>query len=284
MPIIDMDRSRHWRGIGDAVGLAWLAEGMRETSTPLSFYAKRGSMQHTILSLLQQRVTDDPGDSELLLIPDSYGPEIRDGARKLRLEYLCDLMGFQLSYARPEIQFASAELEWAAKATSELGDDLVLLFPQTDWNARQWPSCYWVDLAWELHNRGVPVLVVLGHEEKQYLNTPRYLWGHDIKAVAALMQRARIVVGNDSGPAHLAGTMGTKTLAICGPTKAYCVFGHIPDVMAVSSHEPPGCAGCHFQAPYRAACDLGCQALYALKLDVILNLVLAHLQGEPAAV
>lgn len=283
MPIIDTDRSRHWRGMGDTVGLAWLAEGLRGTSNPLSFYATRGSMQHKILNMLQQPVTEGPSSPDFMLIPDSYGPEIRDGARKLRLEYLCDLMGFQARFARPEFQIGATESEWAASQTAELGNNLVLLFPQTDWQARQWPSCYWIDLAWQLHVRGVPVLVVLHNEDKQYLNTPRYIWGHDLKAVAALMQRAKIVVGNDSGPAHLAGTIGTKTIAICGPTKGYCVFGHIPEVAVVTTHDAPGCAGCHFLAPYRAACDLGCQVLYALKVDTILNAVLHEIHGSSAA-
>lgn len=283
MPIIDIDRSRHWRGIGDAIGLAWLAEGLRGTSSPLSFYARHGSMYHTVLSLLQQPLMEDPGNAELLLIPDSYGHEIRSGAHKLRLEYLCDLMGFEARFSRPRIHFEAAESEWAARRAAELGSNLVLLFPQTDWPARQWPSCYWVDLAWQLHLRGFPVLVVLHNEDKQYLNTPRYIWGHDLRLVAALMQRARIVVGNDSGPAHLSGTMGTKTIAVCGPTKGYCVFGHIPEVAVITTQDAPGCAGCHFLAPYRAACDLACQVLYAVKVDTILNTILHELEASPAA-
>lgn len=285
MPVIDTERSVHWRGLGDTVGLAWLAEGTRGLPNPLTFHAKRGSMQHTILNLLRQPVSDGPGRSELFLVPDSYAKELADGGRKLRLEYLRNLLGFSTGFVRPKAQIAPDDLAWATDTARDLGEDLVLLFPQTDWLARQWPSSYWVDLAWQLHNRGVAVLTVLQHEDRQYANTPRSIWGHDLNKTAALMTVARLVVGNDSGPAHLAGTLGIKTFAICGPTKGHCVFGHIPEVVPLTTHEAPGCAGCHFQRPpYRAACDQGCQVLYALKLDVILSRVLSELNAPQPAV
>ncbi len=264
--------------MGDAVGLAWLAEGTRGRDDCISFYATPGGMQHAVLSLLRQPLMDAPSDADLLL-PDSYGPELRDHGRRLRLEYLRDLLGLSTGFMRPTAQIPSADLEWAATTANDLGGSPVLLFPQTDWESREWPSCYWVDLAWQLHHQGIPTLVILGHADERYLNTPRSIWGHDLYKVAALMSMARLIVGNDSGPAHLAGTLGARTIAICGGTRGDCVFGHIPQVLTVTTHEAPGCAECHFQAPYRAACDRGCQVLYALKTHVILERVLSEIQA-----
>lgn len=182
-----------------------------------------------------------------------------------------------LSGLGPE-RAASAELDWAIENKAQVGGgDLVLLFPQTYWDSRAWPACYWVELAWRLHERNVSAVVMLVDEDQRFTNTPHYYWGFDIKKVAAMMTVARLVVGNDSGPAHLSGTIGTPTMITVGPTRPECVFGHIPEIIALKSEEPPDCAGCHFQAPFRAACDQGCQALYALKPHVVLGRIVSEL-------
>jgi heptosyltransferase-2 len=36
---------------------------------------------------------------------------------------------------------------------------------------------------------------------------------------AALLQRAALVVSNDTGPAHIAAAVGTPVLSVLGPTK-----------------------------------------------------------------
>jgi hypothetical protein len=103
------------------------------------------------------------------------------------------------------------------------------------------------------------------------------MWGFDLNKVAAMMSFAKVVVCNDSGPAHLSGTVGVTTLVACGPTRPSCVFGHIPEIIALTNDEPPNCTGCHFKAPFRAACDQGCQALFALKPHTVFARVLMEL-------
>jgi ADP-heptose:LPS heptosyltransferase len=78
-----------------------------------------------------------------------------------------------------------------------------------------------------------------------------------------------VVVGNDSFPAHLAGTVGVPTLALMGPTVA-SVFAHLPDVECLASNGVD-CTGCHFRKPFRAACDQGCMSLYRLFPDDVLD-------------
>jgi ADP-heptose:LPS heptosyltransferase len=139
----------------------------------------------------------------------------------------------------------------------------VLLFPQAEWQPRTWPPAYWVDLAWLLHDSRVSAAIMLASRDERFFNVPLYFYGCALGDVAALISRVELVVGNDSFPAHLAGTLGTRTLALMGPTRAACVFGHIPEVVPLAADEP-GCAGCHFSPPYRPACDQGCQALHLL--------------------
>jgi ADP-heptose:LPS heptosyltransferase len=175
------------------------------------------------------------------------------------------------------VKLSAEDVEWARKTKDELGEDLVLLFPQTAWEPRAWPSCYWVDLAWQLQNRNVPTAVFLGHEDKRYTGAPRYFWGFPFGRVAALMSLSAMVIGVDSGPAHISGTLGIPTLVMSGPTRPECVFGHLPEVTSLASYDDPGCTGCHFKPPFRSACDQGCQMLYSLKPHVVLAEVVSRL-------
>ena len=99
---------------------------------------------------------------------------------------------------------------------------------------------------------------------------------YDLRALADLYRSAQLVVSNDSFPAHFAGTLGIKTLALCGPTQATC-FTHIPEVTAVYTGVAK-CAGCHFGHPFRNVCDIGCQALYSLLPCHVLEAIHATLE------
>ena len=94
--------------------------------------------------------------------------------------------------------------------------------------------------------------------------------------VGWLMKNSSLVIGVDSMPAHFAGTIGTKTLALMGPTKR-TVFTHIPNVYCLQSNMLD-CVGCHFAnhngKGFRACCDQGCSSLFSLFPDQVLQTVL----------
>lgn len=274
MPRINTTVGENYVGMGDMISLAWIAEGTRHTADPISFYAKRSNL--AVLKMLGQDATDDPGGTGIL-VGAAYVTELKEGGDRLRIDYIRDLLGITTPFVRPRVTVTAEALSWAEAQKKGLGDDLVVLFPQTLWESRAWPPAYWVELAWSLHQRNVPVIVMLANEDKRFTNTPRYLWGFDLKNVAALMSVARLVVGNDSGPAHLSGTLGVTTMVTSGPTRGSCVFGHMPEVISLTNDEPPLCTGCHFRPPFRAACDQGCQALYALKPHVVLGRIISEL-------
>jgi heptosyltransferase II len=71
---------------------------------------------------------------------------------------------------------------------------------------------------------GVPVVVYPGPGEHA---TARALYpdalmleGADLAVYAALLQRAAVVVANDTGPAHMAAALGRPTISVLGPTEA----------------------------------------------------------------
>jgi hypothetical protein len=274
MPRINTTVGENYVGMGDMISLAWIAEGTRDTADPVSFYATKSNL--AVLKMLGQNATDDPSGTGVLVGP-AYVTELAERGARLRLDYIRELLGLSTPYKRPRVAVSQSAMRWAEETKQGVGDDLVLLFPQTLWESRAWPPCYWVELAWSLHQRNVPALVMMANEDKRFTNTPRYLWGFSLDNVAALMSVSKLVVGNDSGPAHLSGTIGVPTVVTSGPTRGSCVFGHMPEVISLTNDEPPDCTGCHFGSPFRAACDQGCQALYALKPHVVLGRIVSEL-------
>jgi hypothetical protein len=266
---IELEGVQYYRGLGDIAMLAWLAEGSKAGPDPITFHRTNNL---DLMHLLGLSVDSEPGG---IVLDEVFQAEVADGCRRPRLDYIRDFLGITTPLARPALHLSAEDEAWAAQTAAELGSPLVLLFPQAVWRPREWPANYWVDLAWKLKQAGVAVHILMQPNDPRFHNTPTYRWGTPLPRVAALMRRAALVVGNDSFPAHLAGTVGVPTLALMGPTTA-SVFAHTPDVECLSSSGLE-CTGCHFRPPFRAACDQGCMSLYRLFPDDVLRRVLMKL-------
>jgi heptosyltransferase II len=71
---------------------------------------------------------------------------------------------------------------------------------------------------------GVPVVVYPGPGEhasaRELYPDALMLEGADLAVYAALLQRAAVVIANDTGPAHMAAALGCPTVSVLGPTEA----------------------------------------------------------------
>jgi hypothetical protein len=266
---IDLESTKAYSGLGDIVMLAWLAEGCRRTGKRVAAHRTRNLDLMELFGL-----EADPGPG--VPLDRAYERELADRCRRPRLDYIRDYLDIVEPPARPTARIADDDRTWAADRLRELGGPPVLLFPQTAWVTREWPANYWVDLAWRLKSVGVPSVVLMSQKDERFTNTPLYWWGTPIPRLAALIEQAALVVGNDSFPAHLAGALDVPTLALMGPTRP-TVFAHAPAVECLSS-DALDCSGCHFAPPFRAACDQGCQSLYRLFPEVVYRRVLQKLK------
>jgi len=104
---------------------------------------------------------------------------------------------------------------------------LVVLSPGAAWVTKLWPAARYGALAERLaREAGATVLVAHGPGEEQLAAEVVDAAGDvhvvaqpgDIRQLAAILERADLYVGADSGPYHLAQRMGTKTVALFGPT------------------------------------------------------------------
>ena len=146
-------------------------------------------------------------------------------------------------------------------ADGGIAGDFVALAPGSIWGSKRWP--YYEDLASQLANR-VAVVVVGGAEDaalgRSIADAVRGSGGRVLDACgrltllqsAALIGRARVLVTNDSAPLHFGSALGTRVVALFGPTVPEFGFGPIaPGDLALgvtalacrpcSDHGPPAC-------------------------------------------
>ena len=109
-------------------------------------------------------------------------------------------------------------------------DRLVVLCPGGNWDPKRWPKKSFAKLA-DMLTQDLGVKIVLSgakkdvnliEEIRSMMNsTPLISCGlTTLKELAALLERADLVVANDSGPMHLAVAMKSKVIALFGPTSS----------------------------------------------------------------
>jgi heptosyltransferase-2 len=147
----------------------------------------------------------------------------------------------------------------------EEGAPFVALAPGSIWGSKRWP--YYDILAGQLADRAAVVVVggsedaalgeaivrAVGRTGGRALNACGKL---TLRQSAALIERARVLVTNDSAPLHLATAMGTPIVAVFGPTLPEFGFGPLRpgdvalgvaglDCRPCSRHGPPRCPLSH---------------------------------------
>ncbi len=107
-------------------------------------------------------------------------------------------------------------------------DRLIILCPGGNWGPKRWPKKSFASLADMLAEKLNAKIVLSGaikdsalvEEIKSMMkSSPVVSCGHTtIKELGALLERADLVVANDSGPMHLAVAMKSRVIALFGPT------------------------------------------------------------------
>ena len=106
---------------------------------------------------------------------------------------------------------------------------IVVIHPSSRWLFKCWPETKVAALARQLSERGHAVLFTSGPDAQEtdmvariqaLLPTPTAsLAGRlSLKELAALIARARLFIGVDSAPMHIAAAMGTPVVALFGPS------------------------------------------------------------------
>jgi heptosyltransferase-1 len=135
--------------------------------------------------------------------------------------------------APPEIQPVSIELprDRAAedRIARRLAEDSIggfaILNPGAGWGAKRWPAERYGEVARGLAKQGVRSILNHGPGEEGLVSAAEAASGGaaqrmscSITELIALTRRARLFVGGDTGPMHLAAALRVPVVAVYGPT------------------------------------------------------------------
>jgi heptosyltransferase I len=110
-----------------------------------------------------------------------------------------------------------------------LEHDYVVVIPGARWNTKRWPAERYGELAKHLLSCGEHIVLLGSPDERRLCEQiardagssehVEMLAGKTTLAeMIAILARAKLVIGNDSGPLHVAVALGRKIVGIYGPT------------------------------------------------------------------
>jgi predicted lipopolysaccharide heptosyltransferase III len=162
-------------------------------------------------------------------------------------------------------------------------------FPYKRWAPEKWAAL--VD-RWHEESR-MPVVLVGGEKERHDIEIilsrvkkqPRSLVGQTtVLEFAALCRRAALLIGNDSGPSHIAAAVGTRVVALFGFSDP-AVWRPWGDGHVVVSNRPAVPVNREGSQGVRdVGCVEGCwcTGLHAIAVDTVYNAAIRALAGSEA--
>jgi ADP-heptose:LPS heptosyltransferase len=254
-------------GLGDVICLLPALPSLRQkhphhrliflTSTPLAPLVRQSLLADAVLSgstrglswLRSRAQTIQP------LLPDEHSPAqprerlhlIEEFARSLKVS------GSALEHPRitpPES--ATRKIETWIKHSKLSDTAFAVIHTGPTWPVKQWPSEKWTALCAYLRTEHALEVIQLGLDGHHYDPTapsPRVEMTHNgigefsILETLALISKARLFIGIDSGLLHLAAVARTPLVGLFGPTFADCFLPQSPTAHAVQPELP--CIGCH---------------------------------------
>lgn len=156
----------------------------------------------------------------------------------------------------------------------------VVVHSAHNWESKRWPEARWAELGRRLHDEShLELLWVWGPGERERTRGIAEAAGPGnhlapptgLTELAALLESARLFVGGDSAPLHLAVAVGTPSVGIFGPTDPARTGFLDADDRAV--HRTLPCSFCH-----RRRCPLGTrECLEDLAAGPVVEAVLGRL-------
>ena len=183
-------------------------------------------------------VVDVRGSATAYILPTLRRHVYRRRDRNVhRVEDMRHILGLSAP-ASPRIWLGPAHLAFAdgflgAERGATQARPILALGPTANWDAKIWPADKFVGLSRALTDPGGPLagarVVVVGGPGEQEMAAPLLrsipeenlldLMGAPVLDTAAVLARASLYVGNDSGLMHLAAASGVPTLGLFGPTR-----------------------------------------------------------------
>jgi heptosyltransferase-1 len=103
--------------------------------------------------------------------------------------------------------------------------DFAIVNPGAGWGAKRWPAGRYGQVAQALAKEGIRTIINYGPDEQALADDvldascgSALAWKCSLSQLIALTRRARLFIGGDTGPMHLAAALQVPVVAIFGPT------------------------------------------------------------------
>jgi ADP-heptose:LPS heptosyltransferase len=138
------------------------------------------------------------------------------------------LVGARPVVTEPQLDVLQSDLDASLRVLPDAGRPLVALHPGASDPRRRWPAAKFAAVADALSARGLQPVITGNAEEQQLAGqvaeamhsrpAPDLAGQLSLPALTGLLARCALVVSNDTGPLHLAASLGTPTVGIfwCG--------------------------------------------------------------------
>jgi heptosyltransferase-1 len=131
----------------------------------------------------------------------------------------------KLEISKAEFPIDDAAQECGRRLKAAGTQDFALLNPGAGWGAKQWPAERYGEVARKLAENGLKTFVNFGPGEEDLASTVKTasdgtaeIFTGSLTQLTAFTRRARLFIGGDTGPMHLAAALGIPVVAIFGPT------------------------------------------------------------------
>lgn len=276
------------QGIGDAVCGVYAACGLANRGHVVNFYTKHWEFLQSFKNINLTIRGEDPSVFNANAgYKDQLHASRMQTCRSRASWYLRNIQN-QHATIKNEVKPALPGELLPAEQAEDLPDQYVLLAPFSAYQDREWSSQHWRILAKALMDEGYNVIAMSSNKDSGRLRETftktgvRYFWGQTPKWVVNAIRGSLILIGNDSGPAHLAGLHKHPAIAIAGQIDADFVFRDSPSVHTMMPPKSVPCRLCHWEleAGYHWMCNTGCSALQLISPFEVVDKAISLIKGE----
>jgi heptosyltransferase-1 len=156
-----------------------------------------------------------------------------------------------------------------------------VLLPATNWPTKQWPVERFAAMVEPIRRRFGLESVIAGGADAALLAASMPgaidLAGKtNLRQLVALLERAALVIGNDTGPMHIAAALGRPLVTMYGPTSPFQTgpYGRLDTVIRLDV----ACSPCFSRSCSHQSC------LRWLEIEPVLELARKQLAMKPAGI
>ncbi|NQT22191.1 MAG: lipopolysaccharide heptosyltransferase II [Candidatus Omnitrophica bacterium] len=152
-----------------------------------------------------------------------------------KIEYFLNIagrLGMDIQDKKPEFFISKEDQDYAARLLSQNGiaknDPFIVINTGGNWPPKRWPEKNFAVLSDRfIKEYGIKIVVtgadkdfdrVLHIQEMAHQKLIIICGKTNLKQLAAVFEKARAVISGDSGPMHIAFSIGAKVIALFGPT------------------------------------------------------------------